>query len=99
MEPDYDKDWKIAVGVDIETVKEAITTYPKAKALILTYPNYYGIAYDLKEMIELAHQYHIPVLVDEAHGAHFILGDPFPHQPYSWGLIWPYSLLIKLSLQ
>ncbi|MCQ6281846.1 aminotransferase class I/II-fold pyridoxal phosphate-dependent enzyme [Bacillus sp. EB600] len=78
LEPDYDKDWKIAVGVDIQTVKEAITAYPKAKALILTYPNYYGIAYELKEMIELAHQRHIPVLVDEAHGAHFILGDPFP---------------------
>jgi arginine/lysine/ornithine decarboxylase len=78
LEPDYDLDWKIAVGVSIETVKEAVSTYPEAKALILTYPNYYGIAYDLKEMIELAHQHHIPVLVDEAHGAHFILGDPFP---------------------
>lgn len=78
LEPDFDKDWKIAAGVNIQTVKEAVTTYPDAKALILTYPNYYGLTYDLKEMIEYAHQFHIPVLVDEAHGAHLILGEPFP---------------------
>lgn len=78
LEPEFDQDWKIAAGVNIQTVKEAVTTYPNAKALILTYPNYYGLTYDLKEMIEFAHQFDIPVLVDEAHGAHFILGDPFP---------------------
>jgi arginine/lysine/ornithine decarboxylase len=85
LEPDYDNDWKIAVGVNFQTVKEAISTYPKAKALIVTYPNYYGVAYDLKEMIELAHQHHIPVLVDEAHGAHFILGGPFPQSAVQLG--------------
>jgi arginine/lysine/ornithine decarboxylase len=78
LEPEFDLDWKIAAGVSIETVKEAITTYPAAKALILTYPNYYGLTYNLKEMIEFAHQFQIPVLVDEAHGAHFIIGEPFP---------------------
>jgi arginine/lysine/ornithine decarboxylase len=78
LEPDFDQEWKIAVGVSFETVTEAIEAYPNAKALILTYPNYYGIPCDLKEMIGLAHQYQIPVLVDEAHGAHFIIGEPFP---------------------
>jgi arginine/lysine/ornithine decarboxylase len=78
LEPEFDPDWKIAAGVTIQTVKEAITTYPNTKALILTYPNYYGLTYNLKEMVEFAHQFQIPVLVDEAHGAHFILGDPFP---------------------
>jgi arginine/lysine/ornithine decarboxylase len=78
LEPEYDHYWKIAAGVHIQTVKEAVTTYPNAKALILTYPNYYGNTYDLKEMIGYAHHFHIPVLVDEAHGAHFILGEPFP---------------------
>ena len=29
-------------------------------------------------MVKLAHQRGIPVLVDEAHGAHFQLGSPFP---------------------
>ena len=78
LEPEFDPDWKIAAGVNIQTVKEAVKAYPNAKALILTYPNYYGLTYNLKEMVEYAHQFQIPVLVDEAHGAHFILEDPFP---------------------
>ncbi|GAA3318060.1 hypothetical protein GCM10020331_019300 [Ectobacillus funiculus] len=48
------------------------------KAVILTHPNYYGQATDLTAIIELAHNMDIPVLVDEAHGAHFFcLGKPF----------------------
>jgi arginine/lysine/ornithine decarboxylase len=78
LEPEFDQDWKVAAGVSIQTVKEAVAAYPNAKALILTYPNYYGLTYDLKEIIEFVHLFHIPVLVDEAHGAHFILGEPFP---------------------
>ena len=78
LEPEYKTDWKIAASVHYDTVKKALQLYPEAKALILTYPNYYGIAYDIKAMVGLAHQQDIPVLVDEAHGAHFIIGKPFP---------------------
>src|SRR5699024_1259820 len=42
-----------------------------AKAVVLTYPDYFGKTFPIKEMIDLAHAYHIPVLVDEAHGVHF----------------------------
>lgn len=78
LEPEADMEWKMATGVSLKTVKKAIELYPDAAALILTYPNYYGIAYDLKEMIDISHQHQIPVLVDEAHGPHFIIGGPFP---------------------
>ncbi|SDN82910.1 aminotransferase class I/II-fold pyridoxal phosphate-dependent enzyme [Bacillus sp. OK048] len=78
LEPDYHQDWKTATGVSKEIVGKAISLYPKAKAMILTYPNYYGMVYDLKSVIDLAHLHNIPVLVDEAHGPHFIIGEPFP---------------------
>lgn len=78
LEPDYDPIWKAATGVSLNTVENAIAWYPEAKAIILTYPNYYGMIYDLKSVIDLAHLHNLPVLVDEAHGAHFIIGDPFP---------------------
>lgn len=78
LEPEYDGDWKVANGVSLETVRTVIQLYPQAKAIILTYPNYYGMTYPLKEIIDLAHEHHIPVLIDEAHGPHFILGEPFP---------------------
>ncbi|MDQ6595366.1 aminotransferase class I/II-fold pyridoxal phosphate-dependent enzyme [Bacillus salipaludis] len=78
LEPEIDNEWKVASGVHLQTVKEAIDLYPNARALILTYPNYYGMAYDLESIINYAHIHNIPVLVDEAHGPHFIVGSPFP---------------------
>lgn len=42
-----------------------------AKLAVLTYPNYYGETYDIGQKISELHNKNIPVLVDEAHGAHF----------------------------
>jgi arginine/lysine/ornithine decarboxylase len=85
LNPDYDSELMVASGVSLETIKAAIQSNPNAKALILTYPNYYGRVYHLKGIIELAHEHGIPVLVDEAHGVHFVLGDPFPPSAVSLG--------------
>lgn len=83
--PDYLDDWKIASGISRETVEKALEVYPQAKALILTYPNYYGIAADMESIISLAHEKNIPVLVDEAHGAHFKIGGSFPSSAVELG--------------
>lgn len=78
LQPTFDQEWKVAGGVSLETVQTAINMYPQAKAIILTSPNYYGLTTDLKAIITEAHRQQMPVLVDEAHGAHFIIGEPFP---------------------
>ncbi|MBT2692173.1 aminotransferase class I/II-fold pyridoxal phosphate-dependent enzyme [Bacillus sp. ISL-55] len=78
ISPEFNGEYGVAAGLSIEGVKSAISQYPNAKTLILTYPNYYGLTYDLKTIIDLAHEHGIPVLVDEAHGVHFIAGDYFP---------------------
>ncbi|MFK2826987.1 aminotransferase class V-fold PLP-dependent enzyme [Bacillus sp. B190/17] len=78
LDTEYNAHIQTAGGVSFETVKEAYHRYPFAKAIILTYPNYYGIAEPLGEIIRLAKQKGSFVLVDEAHGPHFILQDPFP---------------------
>jgi arginine/lysine/ornithine decarboxylase len=78
ISPEYNGEYGVAAGISIEAVKSAISHYPNAKALILTHPNYYGLTYDLNSLIALAHKHNIPVLVDEAHGVHFIAGDYFP---------------------
>jgi arginine/lysine/ornithine decarboxylase len=83
--PEYDHHWNIAGEVSYETVEKAIHLYPNAKAIILTYPNYYGRVYDLEHIIQLAHRHGIPVLIDEAHGAHFIAGEPFPKSAVQLG--------------
>ncbi|CEG29526.1 aminotransferase class I/II-fold pyridoxal phosphate-dependent enzyme [Bacillus sp. B-jedd] len=78
IEPEYNGEWKVAGGLAPAAVKEAISAYPDARGLILTYPNYYGMADSIEEIIQIAQSKGIPVLVDEAHGAHFIAGQPFP---------------------
>ncbi len=55
------------------------THFDNQKLAIMTYPNYYGECFDIREAIEILHEHHIPTLVDEAHGAHFSL----PHFPKS----------------
>ncbi len=68
----------VAVSIKPEQLKEALETVEGIEAVILTNPNYYGVAMDLDELVAMIHAFDIPVLVDEAHGAHFVLGEPFP---------------------
>ncbi|MFD1736876.1 aminotransferase class I/II-fold pyridoxal phosphate-dependent enzyme [Bacillus salitolerans] len=78
LTPEFESELNVATYLDDETVIQAFSRYPKGKALILTNPNYYGHTRNLESLISIAHDYHIPVLVDEAHGAHFGIGSPFP---------------------
>lgn len=40
-------------------------------AVLITSPTYDGIISDIEAIVEIAHHYKVPVIVDEAHGAHF----------------------------
>ncbi|MDL4839089.1 aminotransferase class I/II-fold pyridoxal phosphate-dependent enzyme [Aquibacillus rhizosphaerae] len=59
-------------------INEALNAHPDAKAVVLTYPDYFGCTFDLEEIVHDVHQFNIPVLVDEAHGVHFSVGNMFP---------------------
>ncbi|MGE7984642.1 aminotransferase class I/II-fold pyridoxal phosphate-dependent enzyme [Solibacillus sp. NPDC093137] len=79
VSPKWDIKSQTASCIDLETLEQAIESYPHAKAAIFTYPTYYGVtANDLAEQIELCHAYKIPVLVDEAHGAHLTVSEELP---------------------
>ncbi|WP_071187297.1 aminotransferase class I/II-fold pyridoxal phosphate-dependent enzyme [Trichormus sp. NMC-1] len=71
IQPEYDKDLDIAHSITPEAVKAALAKHPDAKAVLTVYPTYYGVCGDLQAIAQLTHQYNIPLLVDEAHGAHF----------------------------
>jgi arginine decarboxylase len=60
------------------TVALALSQYPDAKAILLVSPTYEGICADVAAIAELAHQHQIPLLVDEAHGAHFCFHPQLP---------------------
>ena len=75
VSPQFDQQVKRYTTPTVEQFKETIQTHSDAKAIILTYPDYFGHTYDIKSIITIAHQYKIPVLVDEAHGVHFSIDD------------------------
>jgi arginine decarboxylase len=69
--PVYDRELDIAHSITPASVKLALEQHPDTKAVMVVYPTYYGTCGDLATIAEIVHGYGIPLLVDEAHGAHF----------------------------
>lgn len=59
-------------------IRELLDANEGTKLIILTSPTYEGIVSDVSEICRIAHERGVPVLVDEAHGAHFGFGHGFP---------------------
>lgn len=79
LAPEWDERTATASYVSYETVEKALRHDSKVKAIILTSPTYYGVVNpDLPKIVALAHEHDVPVLIDEAHGAHFAASEAFP---------------------
>ncbi|MBR8658066.1 MULTISPECIES: aminotransferase class I/II-fold pyridoxal phosphate-dependent enzyme [Bacillales] len=78
IHPAMDERLGISHGITVKAVQKALQTHPDAAALLVINPTYYGIAGDLREIVRIAHQYGIPVLVDEAHGVHIHFHEDLP---------------------
>lgn len=78
IHPEIDKRLGISHGISIHSVKTALEEHPDAKALLVINPTYFGVSADLKSIVDMAHAYQIPVLVDEAHGVHIHFHDELP---------------------
>ncbi|PQP96781.1 arginine decarboxylase-like [Prunus yedoensis var. nudiflora] len=87
--PDYNFDWDIAGGVtpsQVETaIKEVEKEGQKPAAVLVTSPTYHGICCDLSEITQLCHSRGIPVIVDEAHGAHLGFHPQMPNSAMHQG--------------
>lgn len=53
--------------------------------IVVTSPTYDGILSDVRGIVKIAHNYGIPVIVDQAHGAHFGFHSAFPENAVSDG--------------
>lgn len=70
VQPPVDDYLGIVMGMTADSVRQALRQYPEAKAIFTINTTYYGMAPDLVQICQLAREHEIPVLVDEAHGAH-----------------------------
>lgn len=60
----------------------------KIQAVLITSPTYEGVVSDIRAIADAAHEYGIPLIVDEAHGAHLEFADQchsFPKSALKYG--------------
>lgn len=61
-----------------EDVESALRNHSKVQAVVITSPTYDGIVSDVERIAVIVHEHGIPLIVDEAHGAHFPFSEYFP---------------------
>jgi arginine decarboxylase len=85
INPEYDPQEGLAYNVTPEAVEQALYLHPDTKAVMMLHPTYQGICSDLSAIAKITHSYNIPLLVDEAHGAHFAFHHGLPPAALSIG--------------
>ena len=85
INPVYDDGEGLAYNLTTEAVAEALRCHPDTKAVMMLHPTYQGICSDLAAIAKVTHEYNIPLLVDEAHGAHFAFHPDLPPSAMSLG--------------
>lgn len=76
--PEFDTTWEINGVIEPEQIKDALEADPEIQAVMLVSPTYDGVVSDIRTIAEIVHSYQIPLIVDEAHGAHFGFHPYFP---------------------
>lgn len=71
--PEIIGDERISSGITVSQIEKALLENRDAKAVIITSPTYDGIVSDIASISKLVHEFDIPLIVDEAHGALFYI--------------------------
>jgi arginine decarboxylase len=69
LTPDIDSATGVPLGIPVSELERVIPEKPVA--LLLTEPGYLGTLSDIGALVERAHSYEIPVIIDAAWGGHF----------------------------
>ena len=75
--PEFDETTDLNGEVRVEKIEQilekdrVISREAGIKAVVITSPTYDGVVSDIERISEVVHKYGIPLIVDEAHGAHF----------------------------
>ena len=78
MQPEFNADFGLMTQVTPQAVEQALLADSSIKAVLLTSPNYYGIAADVQAIAAICHAQGAVLLVDEAHGPHLGFSELLP---------------------
>ena len=65
-------------GILPSDVDMMLKRYMDTQAVLIVSPTYDGVVSDIKGIAQVVHRAGLPLIVDEAHGAHFRYGEMFP---------------------
>ena len=86
--PEYSEEYDMFLDIrekQKEEIKILLEKHSKIKAVVITSPTYEGVVSDVAGIKEILAPYGIPLIVDEAHGAHFAFSGDFPESAVSCG--------------
>ncbi|MGN0372239.1 MAG: aminotransferase class I/II-fold pyridoxal phosphate-dependent enzyme [Enterocloster sp.] len=72
-------------GIAAEDVENLLRQYGDTKAVFIVSPTYDGVVSDIRAIADIVHQAGLPLIVDEAHGAHFRYRNEFPKSALELG--------------
>ncbi|MFR4998062.1 MAG: aminotransferase class I/II-fold pyridoxal phosphate-dependent enzyme [Clostridium paraputrificum] len=78
IEPVVFGDGGLFLPPDKNNIYSALQKCDNPKGIILTYPNYFGISYDMEEIIKDLKKRGLKIIIDEAHGAHYGVCENLP---------------------
>lgn len=76
--PEYDEETGLLTSITAETIEKSLRSHPDVKGAIIVSPTYEGVVSDIDEIAKVLHKEEKCLIVDEAHGAHFVVDDYFP---------------------
>ena len=79
------EDASILGGIHPKDVEDMLNENPDAEAVIITSPTYEGVVSYIQAISKVVHERGIPLIVDEAHGAHFSMSGYFPKSALECG--------------
>src|SRR3954464_239266 len=82
VHPKWDPDRHLAHPPEPEDVRRALDAHPDAKGMLLISPTDWGTCADIAGVAEVCHARGVPLIVDEAWGAHL----PFHPDLPAWGM-------------
>ncbi len=85
VDPEVDPDLGIAHCLSAETLDRALSDTPGAVGATAVSPTYFGAVADVAGLVEVAHSHGVPLVVDEAWGAHLAFHEDLPAHALSLG--------------
>lgn len=68
--PEFDEELHLNTDISVSAVKAALMEYSDIRAVVIVSPTFDGVISDVEGIAGIVHEYGIPLIVDEAHGAH-----------------------------